>query len=296
LFVGQRFGCLCPGIWTVSPLQNADALARAMARSLKGLTGTPYARMSLTSLLQAERELLPFVVAAAEGDAEPLVTKVSALGPSRREIGVRIVEVHRAIRACVRVLPAGGWTPTELARIEEALEEAEQAALIEFERELERSHSTDYLTGLANRRSFMARLQQELLRSRRQQSDFALALMDVDDLKPVNDTLGHAAGDLVLQELASTLRAQCRIDVDLPARIGGDEFACILIGASKAGAESAVSRIGESFGVLALANGQRPSISWGVTGWRKGDSAAALMRRADHALYRMKRGRNPAVT
>jgi diguanylate cyclase (GGDEF)-like protein/PAS domain S-box-containing protein len=85
----------------------------------------------------------------------------------------------------------------------------------------------DQLTDLPNRRLFMDRIEQAIARARREQKSFALLYIDLDKFKPINDTFGHAAGDSVLQEVASRMKSMLR-STDTVARIGGDEFAIIL--------------------------------------------------------------------
>jgi diguanylate cyclase (GGDEF)-like protein len=86
---------------------------------------------------------------------------------------------------------------------------------------------TDELTGIGNVRSFYADLANELLRSYRYQHVFSMAYIDVDDFKNINDTLGHATGDKLLIELADCLKSTLR-RTDIVARIGGDEFVCLM--------------------------------------------------------------------
>jgi diguanylate cyclase (GGDEF)-like protein len=93
--------------------------------------------------------------------------------------------------------------------------------------ELEQQASHDSLTGLKNRRRFEEDLRTELARSRRQGSDGALLMLDLDNFKQVNDTLGHPMGDRVIEEIASVLRDRIR-ESDVLARLGGDEFAVVL--------------------------------------------------------------------
>lgn len=85
----------------------------------------------------------------------------------------------------------------------------------------------DALTGLLDRRRFEEHLEAAVARSERHGWRFCLALLDLDSLKAVNDTYGHAAGDAVLRELGGRLRTRLRVG-DIAARIGGDEFALIL--------------------------------------------------------------------
>lgn len=101
------------------------------------------------------------------------------------------------------------------------------AQLKELYERLELMAFTDPLTRLPNRALFQDRLQQLILSARREQKSFALFIMDLDHFKEVNDTLGHPAGDRLLQEVAVRLRAKLR-ESDTVARLGGDEFAVLL--------------------------------------------------------------------
>ena len=87
----------------------------------------------------------------------------------------------------------------------------------------------DSLTGLANRQQFQERVQAALLDPRRRSSGLAVLFLDLDDFKTVNDSLGHSAGDELLVQVAQRLQSCLRAH-DLPARIGGDEFAVLLDG------------------------------------------------------------------
>jgi len=161
--------------------------------------------------------------------------------------------------------------------------------------EIRHQAMTDPLTGLPNRRTFLERLNQELLRSRRYKLPLSLALIDVDALKEVNDTYGHAAGDAVLREVARRIRYMIR-EIDVPARFGGDEFAVILPNTPLEQAERAVRR-------LALTAAHRPcqwqghairiTLSIGVGQYENQASAQDLITAADASLYLAKsRGRN----
>ena len=87
---------------------------------------------------------------------------------------------------------------------------------------------TDYLTGLFNRRHFVELAERELDRAERYQRPLAMLMIDIDHFKSVNDTRGHAIGDLVLQEVARLIRAAVRA-VDIVGRMGGEEFAAVLV-------------------------------------------------------------------
>jgi diguanylate cyclase (GGDEF)-like protein len=137
----------------------------------------------------------------------------------------------------------------------------------------------DPLTNLLNRRSFVQHLDAEVSRSRRYNRPLALVILDLDDLKTVNDTQGHAAGDEALQRVADALRATIRHG-DNAFRIGGDEFAVILAEAVAEEASAAAQRIADELPLRA---------SFGVAVCGAGCEAGALLREADDAMYRMKR-------
>ena len=117
----------------------------------------------------------------------------------------------------------------------------------------------DTLTDLLNRRRFVYELDQQVSRSRNQRT--ALLFMDLDGFKTINDTLGHMAGDLVLQGIAQVLQTTVRKN-DIPARMGGDEFAVILPDTGKEQAAGAATRILEGVQTFRLASGGR---EYGVT-------------------------------
>jgi diguanylate cyclase (GGDEF)-like protein len=97
---------------------------------------------------------------------------------------------------------------------------------------------TDNLTGIYNARSFYSALASELLRSKRYDHIFSLAYIDIDNFKQINDSLGHRAGDRLLQEVAVCLVKSLRV-TDVAARLGGDEFICLLPETDQADAKSA---------------------------------------------------------
>jgi diguanylate cyclase (GGDEF)-like protein/PAS domain S-box-containing protein len=154
----------------------------------------------------------------------------------------------------------------------------------------------DALTQLPNRRMFRDRLEQAMVRSRRDQAPLALLFIDLDRFKEVNDTLGHAMGDLLLVEAAHRIRASVR-EGDTVARLGGDEFTVILqelSGAAPVGAvaQNIITALGAPFALgdeLAFV-----SASIGITLYP--DDAAeidSLLKNADQALYAAKdAGRN----
>lgn len=151
--------------------------------------------------------------------------------------------------------------------------------------------TTDPLTGLSNRRVFKNRLQAEMAAVARRPSPLSVALVDADNFKRVNDRLGHVAGDAVLQAIASLLTLSAR-EIDLVARIGGEEFAIILPGTDRAGALQAAERF--RAGVADAVWPEMPvTVSIGIATLMENEDAEQLVKRADVALYLSKdQGRN----
>lgn len=164
--------------------------------------------------------------------------------------------------------------------------------------ELERASQTDQLTGLYNRRYGVERLNEEIERARRYGRDLSVVLLDIDHFKQVNDTLGHQAGDEVLQAVASQLGALSR-STDCVIRWGGEEFLFVFPETTTDEAAGIVERLRahlESFPVHVSAEGGRAvpvTISGGVATLDVTDTLETLVDRADQALYRAKEeGRN----
>lgn len=152
----------------------------------------------------------------------------------------------------------------------------------------------DALTGLANYREFMDTLERELRRAERSGHSFAVLLLDLDDLKQINDRMGHLSGNRALKRLAGVMREQCRA-TDLTARYGGDEFGVVLVDADQTMAQHAAERI-ES---CVRTDGGVPPISVSIGSAvypADGRTAADLLSAADRQLYRQKRGRVGKVT
>jgi diguanylate cyclase (GGDEF)-like protein/PAS domain S-box-containing protein len=168
----------------------------------------------------------------------------------------------------------------------------------ETEAKLLRMAQNDSLTGLPNRALFNDRLEHSLELSRRTGSGIALAYLDIDDFKAINDNYGHAVGDAVLQEFARRLSASVR-SADTVARLGGDEFVLLLEDLSSDADVSLVSaKVLDNVRKPALLLGRALSFtaSMGGTVCHGGkNTAEALLTRADHALYEVKRnGKNAA--
>lgn len=181
-------------------------------------------------------------------------------------------------------------------QLQQARQEAELLRLRAAE--LAAQSRTDALTGLANRRHLDERLAQEVLAALAAGRPLAVALMDIDDFKHVNDRLGHATGDAVLRAVAALLRARGRA-ADLPARYGGEEFCLALPGTDASGAAAVCEDIRaavQAHDWAALHPALRVTLSIGIASLpagAAGSSPDALLRQADHHLYDAKRrGKN----
>ncbi len=216
--------------------------------------------------------------------------------PVTAEIPVIFVSARSDDAVKVRSLDLGAvdylqkpFSERELrARVERTLR------LVRSQTALRELAQTDALTGLANLRSFRARLDEEVKRARRYRTPLACVMADMDQLKPINDELGHAAGDRAIAAVAAVLRHELR-ETDFGARYGGDEFVLLLphttAEEARVFAERACARLrenvldfggrrvtlGASFGVACLAPGARD------------EEPEALVHAADAALYAAKR-------
>jgi len=160
------------------------------------------------------------------------------------------------------------------------------------QRRLRALAQTDALTGLANVRAFRGRLEDEVRRARRYGTPLTCIMADMDHLKPVNDELGHAAGDRAIAAVADVIRAELRTS-DLGARYGGDEFVLLLPHTTAAEGQVLADRLCARLAATTLkAFGRNIPLqaSFGVAEVTEGDETAGeLVRRADEALYAAKR-------
>ncbi len=157
----------------------------------------------------------------------------------------------------------------------------------------------DGLTRCYNQKYFKSRLEQELARARRYQLNLAVALLDVDLFKQINDKHGHIAGDAVLAGLASVISASLR-STDVVARYGGEEFGILLIQAGASEAQLILNRMRQRIEGYRFASGQASdapllscTVSLGIAELRDTDTPQSLLDRSDRALYSAKdHGRN----
>jgi diguanylate cyclase len=220
--------------------------------------------------------------------------------------------VHSAVTATQERLQADQLRASEL--------ESKVLALEGELRRLSSEVSTDALTQVANRRGLMQAFEMERARAERagggasgagadgadgattlsggaagSKSGLAVALIDIDNFKKLNDSLGHAAGDQALKTLAAAVRERLR-PVDHLARFGGEEFVVLLPGANLVEAQQALTRLQRSLSeALFLHDGREVFVTFsaGVTLWRTGETLDTSLERADAALYEAKRtGKN----
>jgi len=151
--------------------------------------------------------------------------------------------------------------------------------------------STDPLTGLLNRRSFGLDSERELSRCAQQRRPISAFVLDLDDFKPINDSLGHKSGDITLIAVAECLKHSMRAS-DLLARIGGDEFAVILPNTPLAAAQQIVERLRTTIEALDIVDDDvhiRVTASFGLAQAKAFSSLDPLVARCDKALYAAKR-------
>ncbi len=215
-----------------------------------------------------------------------------------------------AIVACVGVgeavalllLPAasaypGRWvdvmvTTSAIAIVAHVLE-SRSALLLE---RLRGEARTDPLTGLLNRRGFDEHAARELAHAGRDGRPIALATFDIDHFKQINDEHGHVVGDRALVHIARLLAGESR-GIDVAARLGGEEFAVLMPGSDRAGAEGFAERVRYALATADVAHLPNIRVSAGITATDVPIEVETMLQRGDSALYAAKRGgRDRTVT
>jgi two-component system, cell cycle response regulator len=206
------------------------------------------------------------------------------------------VDIEAMNAGALDYLVKGEITPRSLERsLRYALKLGETLAA------LRQLATRDQLTGLLNRREFDRIMAEEAERSRRFGHPLALVMVDIDHFKAVNDTHGHLAGDAVLREVAKTLTAQLRT-VDRVARIGGEEFALVLVQTGRSAATEVAQRVVKAVAaspvIIESGVSLRLTISAGLAVLPEDVSwLELLIGAADRSLYAAKRGgRNRVMT
>ena len=183
---------------------------------------------------------------------------------------------------------------TKFQSIDENLHDIESDSH-NLDEELSRVHRlslTDELTQLPNRRAFLMRLDDEISRALRFDYPLTMALIDIDNFKPINDTFGHAAGDLILRHLSQNMNVVFRYH-DMASRYGGEEFAVLFPNTDTTGAMSALNKLQEKLKAepYILFKDEEvpvPTFSAGIALYNPGEDADELIKRADVAMYKAK--------
>ncbi|TET39482.1 MAG: diguanylate cyclase [Anaerolineales bacterium] len=154
--------------------------------------------------------------------------------------------------------------------------------------EIQRLAVTDALTGLYNRHKLQDSLETEVERAKRYSRPLSIIMIDMDKLKALNDTYGHAAGDVALKLVAKSIQRSIR-KVDLGTRFGGDEFIVLLPEADRDEAAAVAKRIREAISAVEFESGKL-SVSMGVVQWHSGfETSKDFVHAVDEAMYLAKR-------
>ena len=269
--------------WTVvarQPLDAAYAAARAGASTalLVGLLATACAAVLgawLAGHLTRPLRRIASDALAAQSAPEP-----TELPP--RSGNTEVEHLSLALNGMTRrLLQANAELEARVAERTQALEQANAA--------LARLAHHDTLTGLLNRRGFDERMAAIVSSARRRGAPLSLLLLDADHFKQVNDRFGHAAGDVVLQTIGATLRKRLR-EVDLVARIGGEEFVVVLADTGSLGAGHVAAMLVDAVRRTPMPGVGHVTISCGVAELRvHAEELDAALLRADAAMYEAKR-------
>lgn len=275
----------------------------ASERELKGRTFCHFALLSPRPLLLDDVLALPGLAA---------VPTVRTLGV-RAYAGVPLVTPDGQILGsfCAVDMQPRQWTERDVAVLTELAhatlrEITLRQALVRLAEEMhkvgvlnerlsELAH-TDALTGLYNRRAYDQELAREWRRVQRNGAALSVLLIDADHFKSINDQHGHAVGDRVLQALAALIQRSAR-EIDVAARIGGEEFAVLLSDTGATSALNVAERIRSQIAQSDTMTVTGVTVSIGVATLAAEESAASLQHRADQALYMAKsQGRNRVVS
>ena len=269
--------------------QTADMQRRIAAQRRKTLEQL---KATLVELANMMASLLDSTDQFGERISEHAVeiedaSSISTLSDTVRRLLADTRDMKSAVRVSHEGLKRSHTATAALGREVSRLEAQLAAASAEI--------VTDFLTQTMNRRGLEEAFVGALDRARQSSQPLALALIDVDDFKKLNDALGHHAGDDALRHLASLLKEKLRPS-DGVARYGGEEFVILLGGANLSGAQETMVRVQRELTThVFMYNEQRSFITFsaGVTAVRYDDTLASAVARADDAMYHAKRdGKN----
>lgn len=281
------------GVWQFDPASGAQSWSHGLRRIFGVHHSDPFVEGDAETLLYANNvDLIAQVRERLDErvsydlhfeifgfDGKPRAVSVQALNQRGEDGQVnRVVAVVRDVTAQIEH--------------EQRLESSRIAAMAEADQARELAE-TDELTGLANRRRVMDRLDRLVMDARLDKAPLGLIVFDIDHFKQVNDTHGHLQGDKVLSKVARIATEQSR-DGDLVGRIGGEEFVWIVPGAGEGMARILAERLRQAVSQQsATATVPAVTISAGFAELCAGDTSLSLFARADSALYEAKHaGRN----
>jgi diguanylate cyclase (GGDEF)-like protein len=201
--------------------------------------------------------------------------RTGAVKPGRKTVAAPLAKARRQVSALKAELAAAQ------ARIDE----------------LQAWADTDFLLNIYNRRGFERELDRSIAYIRRYKATGALIVLDVDRLKPINDTFGHAAGDVVLKGVVAVLMRHVRSS-DVVGRLGGDEFGLLLWNLTQADALAKAAALEDAIDRLTFVFKGRPVVagaSAGITLIGAADDVASVMEAADRAMYARKASRRGGV-
>jgi diguanylate cyclase (GGDEF)-like protein len=239
-------------------------------------------RPSFLDLMRHACDSGAFALPASEIDAYVARRVALVRAGDETPIDLRLAN-GRCIRFQCKALPEGG----------RFLGYTDVSDLVRDAEEFERLATTDSLTGVHNRRHFLALADEEWRRFQREDAALALLILDIDLFKSINDRFGHDVGDAVITHVVDICREEAR-SADILARIGGEEFVLLLPETSQEQAVMLAETVRQRLDAAPLAiegNSMRVTISVGVAQADAGMSSIGdLMKRADQALYEAKRG------
>ncbi|HEV2132490.1 MAG TPA: diguanylate cyclase [Longimicrobiaceae bacterium] len=231
---------------------------------------------------------IPIILVTARAETQDKVEGLDAGADDYLTKPINFPELEARVRSMLRI-----------KRLQDELDEKNRELEVANKR-LRKLSITDGLTGLFNHRHVYELLHEEFERSKRTEEPIAIAMLDLDRFKQVNDTYGHPTGDVILYETAKILRDAAR-EIDMAGRYGGEEFIVILPGTTEEAAAKFAERIRsrvESHVFRDEATEVRMTVSSGVASYPMldVDEPGALIKRADEALYAAKEGgRNRVV-